>query len=293
MLTNFLLLLYIGQRTIPNTLMRMVWFMASFLGVSFLMVHVFLWSEPFFMVILFFMIIFSDQYLRKHRLPWLLLLILFSNLLCLQRNAGIFFVAGFAFSLAWFTTGKERILMPVILLVSGLISFMVWNLWLPGYRAGIDLLSEQSFFNGFFFNLGTYLNTISAWFLPRQLNVYIRIALLISGISILITGKPFSGIYRDPETVIFFIVIIYLTGISILGKIDAHESERYLAVIYPVALLPVVKRISSHWGRIKYSTRIFITILMLLWLSYITVRTVINAERWESASCSIKAAKQP
>lgn len=287
MVTNFLLLWTIGTRAIPDAMTRLIWLAASFLAVSFLMVHVFLWSEPLFMVIFLSMIIFIDRYIRKRRLSILLLLIIFSNLLCLQRNAGIFFVTGFAFSLAWFTDGPKRVLILVIFLVAGSISFIAWNLLLPGFRTGLTLLTNQSFFQGVFFNLSVFLNTISAWVLPRQFNSYVRIILLISGLIVLMSGKIFSRIYRDPELIILFIFIIYLTGISILGRIDEYESERYLAVIYPVAILPVLKRISSISGRIKFKARIIITILMLLWLSYVASRSVINAVRWEKASCSV------
>ena len=293
MVINFLLLWVIGEKTIRNLWLRLAWLTASFLGVSFLMVHVFLWSEPLFMVLFFSMIILFDFYMKKYRLNWLLLMIIFSNLLCLQRNAGIFFVAGFALSLAWFTTGRKRILVPVIYLVTGSIGFIAWNMWIPGFNTGVNLLSDQNFFSGFFFNLGSYLNTISVWFLPRQFSSYLRIALLISGLIVITAGKPLSRIYKDPETLIFITVIIYFTGVSILGRIDEYESERYLAVIYPVAILTVFKRISSFTGRIKFNTRIFIMIIMFLWLSYITARTVINAERWGKAACSANAVQRP
>ncbi len=278
---NFLLLILIGNKTLNHVFTKITWTAITCTGVSFLMIHVFLWSEPFFLLILSGLILLMDRYLKKGKPGILLIAILLSNLLCLQRNAGIFILFGIMAAILWYIPGKKGVLTALIYIFPSMIAFILWNFIINGSG---DIF-QMSFFSDFLHNIINYFNDISAWLVPRLFNHWLRILFLLVILLFIISNRTYSRHYRDPSGVFIYLIIIYILGISSLGKIDSYESERYLSVIYPGFILLFMKSISAYWHRIRFSFRIVLAIFLLIWFSYTVSRSLINAGRWHAASC--------
>ncbi len=282
---NIFLLLLIGNKTLNPARLKIAWLAMTSAGVSFLMIHVFLWSEALFVMMISGTVLLLDRYLKKEKIPTFILLILLSCLLCLQRNAGILIVLAISISILWFVPGKKGVIKSLIYLLAASSGFILWNF----YYSGGKEIQLQSLFSGFGHNILVYLNVISAWLLPRIIIPELRITCLLVMLLFVVFTRTYRRYYRDPSGIIIFLIIIYFIGISSLGPIDLFESERYLSVIYPGMMLLIFKSFSIYWHRVRLSVRILMACILVIWFSYTVLRTYINAERWHGASCRATA----
>jgi hypothetical protein len=288
MVCNFFLLLIIGNRVLTDPVSRILWLAASYLGVSFIMIHVFLWSEPIFLAIQLSLIIAAGEYIVSNKTRWCFLSLLLVVLLCLQRNAGLFTILAVSFVVFLFIPGRRGLISSILLFLAGVITFTAWNLVIADSGLVAQWYSEPVYFDGFLLNIRDYLDIISAWFIPRIFPVIFRILLLcvLSVWLVIIQKKYFLkrseyGLSRLAG----IIIIIYITGISSLGRIDPWEAERYLSVIYPLILLIMIKTVFENPGLMHNSFRRKMLISFLgIWIIYNVARSSVNVINWNERS---------
>jgi hypothetical protein len=289
MLTNFFLLVTIGKRFVDNPAGRLIWLAVSFLGVSLIMVHVFLWSEPVFIAILLSLILVMDNFFVHKKIKWFLAGMMFSFLLCMQRNAGLFIIAALAFSILWYRPVKKWLLYSVILFLTGIASFLIWNLSISINLQDHHQFLRHSYFSGYFANTLDFMMVISAWFLPRLTGAYIRlIFILVIIIWVLwndLSGMLHPGDYK-PTVMLIVVCLFYIIGMSSIGRIDSWEAERYLSVIHPIFMLIFIKyAVKKVKSKQTAAFKWIAAFLIGIWISYSIARSGINVIHWHQRSC--------
>ena len=289
MICNFFLLLEIGKRVLPGPVARIIWFAASFTSVGFIMIHVFLWSEPLFLAIQLSLIIVVDNFISTKKLNWLLLSILFSVLLCLQRNAGIFIIAAIALTVFLSMPGRRGLISAILLFLAGIFTFSGWNLIVSIPGTGPFVFLKHEYFSGFLLNIWNYIDVVSAWFLPRKSGIFIRLffVFLLSIWILLSRRKEISILHKDYSLtrLICIIIVFYIIGMSSIGRIDPWETERYLSIIYPFILLVIIVLALKNTDLTHKSfTRLIIIAFLGMWILYIEVRSTINVVNWHERS---------
>ena len=258
-LINGVLLVMLAERFLQEQIARYLFLVFVLFSVSSLMIHVFLWSEAFFLSIVLYLILKVLHFLKDPSWKNVYILIILLNLLCLQRNAGIFILMGVGSYLLFFTRiDKIKI---TLMLGGGAIAFFTWNVYSSYfYSDGFDFL-DHSYFSGFFRNTSDLLNVVSAWFLPRFLPPLMRI-LLPALLIIILAAK---GLFRNIQLgekykLLMTIILVYGAAHTSIGSLDFYEIERYLSVLFPIVVVLVIYYLYNV-RMSKYSKMIFLLIL--------------------------------
>jgi hypothetical protein len=261
---------------------KVVAYFYIFLSTPLLLVHSFLWSEPFFLLLIQLVIITLYFYRQTKKRSLFYGLIALSLLLCAQRNAGIFIVSGIFIGLfleaSFF---QNRIKIVGAFLISS-VGFFFWNLY--GFsREGRGFL-DAGYFQNVGGNILEYSRAIGVWFLPGSLNHYVLVAAGLFSLSFIIIIF-FSGNYPSPSQfflrVLITILVVYLAGFVVLGKPVASDVERFLAGIFPVYSVVMFKGIE----RIQIKGKKWLILPVAVILLYGVLRTGNNAKRWNQSHC--------
>ncbi len=280
---NFFLLVIMADKVIGDPFLRIAWLMAATSGVTFQMIHVFLWSEPLFLMTLTCILILVDLYIKKNKFTFPVMAL--SMILCMERFAGIILLAGIAIAAYRYALQKKPLRKSLAIFLPGVTIFSVWVFMFNPVVNGIPEMFHLHYFSGFFKNIMDYLDTISAWFLPGMINPYLRISLFLIPVIWAVIKKNYGRNYHGLTDLFFIMIIIYLVVMSSPGTIDPYESERYLSVIYPFFLLIVIRMPDQILKRVRHSFRLIILGIMFLWLAYTVTRSIHNSVRWHNAGC--------
>jgi len=250
-----------------------LWFVLLFaFSVPLHLVHTFLWSEGFFLLLLAAINLLFLDFKRynaaagyRHFVYFALLLVL----LVMQRNVGMFFCDGFVFILLLDKKKRARALfcMPAILLS------LAWQYYAITQKEsdfiGINNLFKQGYAQVWI----DYFLTLGAWIGPRSL--WASLVFVVLSVVFL---RP---LFQRKSSLIFIPALGYLLTMLFLRPGMATDTERFLSVIYPYFLLiftfgthEILKRFSTGW-RFR-----ILLIFLLLWGGYHAARTGKNLWRW-------------
>ncbi len=222
------------------------------LSVHLLMIGVFLWSE---LLFLFLLLLFIRS-LEKNFIAAIIL----GFFLCLQRNAGIFFVIGAAL----YYWDLKRSILLFTLSSSGLIA---WNIY-----AGIA--GEHQYF-------------LSAW---HNINVIatemMHIIAPIHGVALVVViGVLIYFLKTDLKTRLLSIMTItYLLALPLIFRFEAYDADRYVAVIVPFFMILIFRAFEIAVSKQTSVVRKVLIIVAFCWLAYPVARTVKNASQWHNLS---------
>lgn len=238
-------LLIIDQsKVIENEVVRFVCQASIILGVHLLMIGVFLWSELLFLLLLLmFVKAVKENFIAA---------VIIGFFLCLQRNAGFFFVIGAAL---WYWDLRKSILLFVIS-SSGVIA---WNLY-----AGIA--SEYDYFASFFYNLNLIANELMKVIAP------------IPGVFVLVV------IYFLKRDLLLVLMAAYVAGLASIFQFEWYDADRYVAVIVPFFLIAVFRAAEILLAKQTSRLQKMLMIVVVCWLLYPFSRTVKNAVQWHNLS---------
>tara|TARA_R110002012_G_scaffold94666_2_gene229045 strand:- start:2242 stop:3438 length:1197 start_codon:yes stop_codon:yes gene_type:complete len=253
-----------------------------FLSTPLLLVHSFLWSEPFFLVLIQLIIVTLYFHGETKSVYLFYALILLSLLLCAQRNAGVFIVS--SIFLTFFleeSSFVNRIKIGIAFLTSSS-GFFLWNLY--GFsREGGGFL-DAGYLQNVGGNILEYSSAIGVWFVPGTSSHYVVVAAGILSlwfvISIFFSSEPISPrltFLRQLST----IPVVYVLGFVILGKPVASDAERFLAGIFPVYSVVVFQAIE----RMQIKGKKWLILPVAIILLYGLLRTGNNAKRWNESNC--------
>jgi hypothetical protein len=276
------LLYQISRRLLTSKLLNVTFLLVSLCGVHLTMISVFLWSELLFLVLMltnFFIAISLDKI--KFGLP---LLLITGFLLCLQRNAGVFYISGVSL---WLLLGDHTQIRKRILHSFALFCFSLsgWLLWI-NY---IDSVSDEFQFSAYrlfenpLYNLHILLTRLGELFITGPPWV-LKIASIVVAGSCLYILWP-DVIQRQELRLMLIVTVSYFFGLSILGKLDPHELDRLLSVFIPFVYLFVFAAMDKMAGRVSVPTLRFSLIILILWCCYPILRTAENVSLWHNRSC--------
>lgn len=271
-----------ASRLIANKILQGIFIVVCVCGVHLSMISVFLWSELFFLVILFATVFLAIWVRVSHQLmvPFLIA----GFLLCLQRYAGIFFVAGV---FLWLITDtgmvwRRRVVLSSLFFLISACGLTAWVLYVHSVS---DEFSFQAyrFFEDPTYNLQLILSRIGELFVSGPDWLLMMAAIIILFASLLSLRDRIGSV---PEIrLVVLLVAIYIGGIAFLGRLDRHELDRLISTCVPFIYLLFFLALDRI---LQKSTAALIRaglIVVILWTCYPLLRTWQNIELWHHRSC--------
>lgn len=273
-----LMLWNLGRHYFKKTLYRYFWLAAVLTNVQFLMISVFLWSELFF---LFLLLVNLWTYLHRNQWKYWMFLFMFSGLLlCLQRSAGFFWMAGMGWILVLDKPKEIKNWMLSFVYcavsVSGLLYWLMTRS--KGNNTGFNVW-EFDFFVDFGDNLIKIFKVSGAFFLP--LGDYSGWLWILLAISIFLLRSYFKKSVTD----LFWLIGFYTLGYSLMQNLDVGEIDRYYSVVYPFFFLLILYFMEATLETWAKKPKALFGVLFLIWMTYPLSRTLVNVERWHQRSC--------
>jgi hypothetical protein len=226
--------------------------------------HFFVWSEPPFSA---FLLLLVWILIKEKSWIWITILLV---ILFFIRKAGTFICFGTILVVLAQREYKKSILIGSVLfpiIVSWELLSSSYSDVSPSQKIFSDLVIQSRWF---------YADAFSAWFLPENINLLIRLGILFLLIFIaaffrkdvliqLATGKKIKTIIILTATYLTFILL--LTGAS-----EFSEADRYLSVMLPLTMLIFMAAIRSVY--LQASNKKYFLILLILWMMYPVIRTL-------------------
>lgn len=239
---------------------------------------IFLWSEIIFMAILpaaFW------AFLRKKDYKMLIIYVMLANLLCLQRNAGIFFVIAWTFSnICEFYPSWRQILKAILVGLTASLAFIFWQwrnlVWLSkvhDFRENAGLISLLE-------SIRLSFSAMSTWTMPILFPEGLRIIIFVIFVMVM---TLFLTKRKHPCTslrALALTFICYCVGMWSLRMNIPSENDRYFLPLFPFFLMSL-----GYFLQQVQSKKLAIGCMMLLTL-YHTGRGVKNSLMWHNARCS-------
>ena len=150
------LMFLLGEKLIHHSVSRWLYQGSLALGTPILLVGNFVWSEPLFLLFLSVIWYLLYSYYQRSSNHYLVWLILVTNLLCLQRNAGIFFF--FVVMVVLFL--RQQKWHALLYGALGAMGFIGWNIYVYHITTGSQNIAEQAYFFSFF---DDFLENFQPW----------------------------------------------------------------------------------------------------------------------------------
>lgn len=254
-------------------------------GTPLLLIGNFVWSESLFLLLLTIIWYLLYQYYRHPSISYIGWLILVTNLLCLQRNAGIFFFL-MALTVILFKKQKRHIILYAAL---GGLGFMAWNTYVYQISSGSHNVANQAFFSGMAKDYIAHIPILTAWFFPGKWGIPLFVIWGSAAIGFtyhLYKRKKWEPLQIRIMVAICWICITYIAFIAAMWwELALWDIERYLSVIYPLVMLAAFIIWDKLYAEIGYKKiKVFLVVLSMLWLCYPIVRTVKNVVFWHEVN---------
>ncbi|MCU0354547.1 MAG: hypothetical protein MUD08_12540, partial [Cytophagales bacterium] len=152
-----------GQKMLKTPFAQTFFLLTLVFGTPLFLVQVFAWSEGLFVLLTVLVFVFFRKFTETERKRHLFWMLLFSNLLCLQRLTGMFFVAGFGL-LLW--QARQNAKLTLMYVSVSLTSVTLWML------RNTCVETEPSFVGDLFVvsplvSVKNHLSAIGNWFVPQ------------------------------------------------------------------------------------------------------------------------------
>jgi hypothetical protein len=268
---------------LKDDFLQFVFLLISLCSVYQIMISVFLWAELFFLFLVlihFWIALFVEDGVKKSTF-----LIATAFLFCLQRSAGIFFVAGVSF---WMLTRTnvplakrvKHVVSYFLISISGLV---LWYWYVKSLNAEFSL-SDFRFFEAPLYNLRAILFTLGKSVIIGPFYFVITFFTCIV-ICMLIVLKQ----ARMNRNVQFLVCVIasYILPFVLLGRLDEYEMDRYFSVIIPFVYLLIVLSVDLLFLPFR-KYRLIMFVLAALWVIYPMARTIRNTRMWHVRSCEME-----
>jgi hypothetical protein len=236
------------------------------------LVHQFLWSEPLFLLLVSLHFIILERYERTKKTIFWWLLVVVAWLFCLQRSIGIVFVLGTAGAYLWAGKGRNIAMWLYLLMASS--GFLVWLICVLYVRLPTEVVATYGLQDDAWAGISMCTESLGRWFLPTQASawgVWVVLAVILIFKRRIFVFKDSVWASLGLSTGLYILVLC-------LKKSDFSDTERFVAVLYPVFLLGIFSTLPTQ------NTKIAVLCLCLLWI-YPTVRCVKNVVFWKEVSC--------
>ncbi|MBK6266641.1 glycosyltransferase family 39 protein [Marivirga sp. S37H4] len=242
----------------------------------------FLWTEIFFTLLLYGGLYTYAKWEKNHNNFSYLIWILVFSAMCLQRNAGIFIMAGISiYALTQFSRNKnyKKLLLNAGGVLIAVLPNLIWNLTIMSKASDPSSEIEINFFNGLFINISNILIRLFHFIFPAQLLGIVDFIAIISMVLILAIL-----ILKKSHSLVTILMMVYLTMYSFMPLIEADSIDRFLAPILPLFILLLVNLASSYSLMKGFLFRFGIVLLISLFVIYNAGRTYKNIKMWHERS---------
>ena len=280
--TGMLLLVYWFSLEFRNATVRLLFLLSMVFGLPVLLVFTFVWSDGIFIFLTLVVYACLRVYQRNRQILYYIALIFFSNLMCLQRLAGIFFVFIIGFLILRLPNHRQKCLLYVLLSVSLLLLWLYRNTFFeadPSYNA--NLLATP-----IIQSISNYLDALGNWFVPHYFPYLIKVIIVCLW---LLSLAWFYWHYRFlPDSLAFqttFLAVGYLVALPFTNG-NLSDIDRYIAPAYVWATMSTFVQLDTWLPTLSVSRRRLVVILIALWLVYPVARTVRNVTFWHRVRCT-------
>ncbi|HEY3402297.1 MAG TPA: hypothetical protein VGK59_02855 [Ohtaekwangia sp.] len=278
-----ILLFRIAQKYIRHTGLQLSFMLVTLCGVHLLMISVYLWSE-----LIFLLLVLINFYAAlHHRLSRIYFITLLTTgfMICLQRNAGFFYVSAVS---VWLLVHQDsslisRLIISVIFFIVSVSGLSIWHVYVTNLHLAYRL-DDYPFFENISGNTFSLLISLGKFFLSGTVGVIIAILILVASILYALRLQLLKG----QLLLAFLIVVTYLPGLAFVEALPNDEMDRFLSVIIPFLCILIFAAADQLFRHKNPGWRASVLVVLICWNTYSLARTVTNAEIWHIGSCSAK-----
>lgn len=247
------------------------------------MIYSFVWSELLFMAFALLNFYCIANLHRQRAFFWGALLT--GMLMCLQRNAGLFWITGTCGWLMLFYEAplRQRIVKTIALFLVSTTGLWAWNIYNSFFVPADFVFYDHRFFDGLLSNMVLAGKSFAGILIPASRYPFLSaIFLLVISIGILVLWRQLEGSMK----LALCVLIVYTGCFMCLGPLDGFEIDRYFSVVVPLALAVFLMLVEHALRIVPGSWRLVGMALVVLWSLFPMARTINNLERWHQRSCS-------
>ena len=279
-----------GGRVLETAEWKFFFLLLLSLSTPFLMIFVFVWSEAVFVLLLSAYLCYLQKFVHTKAGKELLVAALLAFLLLLQRNAGIFLLAGagagLLFNYSFFDKKQLKyLLLHALFAVTG---FALWNIYVVLVKGNEQIVKEMEQAFSLQTTLERVFSELGRLYVPEP-------AGFLLGLFVLFPLLLFVGyrLYQGKEVWLRLLIVLLLTYLMVWIVVPAvwvvvpagkEDISRFLAVSIPLLHLILAFFLESCSKRYRGKARFFILGLAGLWLLYPFLRILLNALLWSKMS---------
>jgi hypothetical protein len=273
---NFILLMIVASKVFSNFVYVLIFALVIITSTPLLLVHSFLWTEPFFILSITLLMLLLIEHIRRPSILTYAAFVFLFLLLFIQRKAGLLFFTGTGLGFILFLNSWPRVWK--ILIIAGCLLLIIIF-----YR--FDLIGEAPRVSNFWESTVAYVDFLSAWLLPLNFPIWIRVVVFV-GLLSFVGVSIFRGDYEEKISkflkILFTVFVSYCIIRLFFFRPDPSEIDRYLAPVFPIFFILLLASIDSVLRNASLRIRQVTIALIVLWLLYPALRTVKNATLWHT-----------
>lgn len=260
----------------------------------FLQMHVMLWSEPLFMLLIVINIILLHRYSEEPNMEKLLFLILIGALMYLQRKTGTIFIASTSLLIFYLDKSKRRgTFHSVFYLICCSIPVYLW--YTRRYEVSGKVFGAAGLEPGkFITNTEEFFHTFTSYFLPSTVPLSMRITIVFFLFAlaalVILKNKNLQNLLKNNlylkvsifKTLFYYsCLLIFLIYIQIDDSIDDRILSPVLLPLY-ISLIIIIDAVYLKANEIKKEYAMLFLIPIILWAFYSSIRTAYHINRWNT-----------
>jgi hypothetical protein len=282
-----IVLFWLSITFFEKTFYRIIFLIVSMLSVYITLISVFVWTELLFLALILLNAYFA---LNRHKQRFFYWLLVTGFLLCVQRNAGLFWISGVCLWMVFDqkSTFSKNILKTLLFFLVSTSGLWAWNIYNTFFLPADFSFYKHSFFQDWTYNMMLITKTHANMIVPVHNTITI---LLVSGSVIAFLFYKLKN--NGDRKVLFFIStwVMYTMGYSVMVKLDVYEMDRYFSVMIPIIFLVLIFCAEKVSRGVSPKVQMALMVVMSCWLVYPLIRTVKNVQFWHDRSCSIESSR--
>jgi len=282
-----LVLLSIANTFFKTLFFKTVFLSASLLSVYIVMISIFVWSDLLFMALAYINLYVAFNLEKRN---YFILLLITGFLMCIQRNAGLFWIGGICF---WLSQDKEmslqrNLLRTTLFFLVSTSGLWIWNVYNTFFIPTNFSFYKHSFFGDAFYNSILVAKTYARMIVPGN-NEVVLLAFFFLAVALLMffLVKNFNRL----GYLLVCILLVYSAGYVAMVKLDAYEMDRYLSIVAPLVYLLFLKGLEWFIQSAPKWVRFGVISLTIIWVGYPISRTIKNLAAWHDRSCFSDSSK--
>ena len=280
---------YISWKIFKERGKQLIFMILLAISTNYMMISVFIWSELLFLLLLSLVIICLFRFVKTQQNYWVVISIIPSFFMLIQRNAGIFIIVPLYFSLIVFKVlQRKHFALALFSFTASISGFLLWNVKNILIESRPHMIFELVPYFTPLKNLNLVLIELGSLFYPSLL-IYPFSLVITAVFLVLVSYAVFQSQNELFLKVLLLSSLIYLS-VWIIIPGDPSNMGRFISIIVPIVLLASIWAFLSIWN--KFDLRIvYKYILLSAIIIYSSVRIVNNSFLWGGKSAYVDFGK--